>query len=357
MKTFLMPVHRALPAYVPGTHEESGNVIRLNTNESPYPPSPEVLGAIASESSKLNFYNDPDCTVLIEALSAHLGVGTANILAGNGSDQILQLAFLAFADGDNPVTLPDVTYSYYDLFAALYGIPLRRIKLEPDFSMNPAAWQSAEGMLVFPNPNAPTGLALQRSEIEGMLQAHPDQVVLVDEAYVDFGAETAVPLIRQYPNLLVVRTFSKSGSLAGIRLGYAVGSESLIADLAKVRNAVDLYGVNRLAQAAGTAACRHWTYYEENCRRIVDARRETTEGLRALGFTVTDSLGNFVFVRPARISASDLQKRLMDRGILVRHFKTERTNDWLRITIGTMDEMKKLLDACREILNGQEECP
>ena len=349
MSCFLRDVHRNLPAYVPGTHEEGGSFIRLNTNESPYPPSRDVLDAIASESGKLNFYNDPDCTALIHALSDHLGVAQDRIMIGNGSDQVLQLAFLAFADG--AITLPDITYSYYDLFAALYGIKLRRIPLKADFSIDPEGYFAAGTMIVFPNPNAPTGLALSVDQIRELLIQNPDHVVLVDEAYINFGAETVIPLTESYPNLLVVRTFSKSGSLAGIRLGYCVGSAGLIADLARLRNAVDLYGVNRLAQAAGVAACRNWSYYADNCEKIRQARTRTAEGLRALGFTVLDSLGNFVFTKPAGIAAAALKQALETRGILVRHFSGDRTEEWLRISIGTMEEMETLLSACREILN------
>ena len=350
MRTFLREKHRTLPAYEPGTHEESGSVIRLNTHESPYPPSGEVLEAIARESRKLNYYNDPDCKALIEALSNRLGVGPENLLIGNGSDQVLQLSFLAFADQGSPIYLPKITYSYYDLFAALYQIPLRKVPLKADLTLDIERFYDLDGMIVFPNPNAPTGLALSVQAIEGILKRNLDHVVLVDEAYVDFGAETAVPLIRTYPNLLVVRTFSKSGSLAGIRLGYGIGQAELIADLNRIRNAVDLYGVNRLAQAAGVAATAHWTYYEENCRRIMAARETTIKTLRSLGFTVTDSLGNFVFAKPAGILAMELQHKLAERGILVRHFNGPQTKDWLRITIGTAEEMERFLAACRDIL-------
>lgn len=355
MKSYLRENHRSLPAYVPGTHEEGNDVIRLNTNESPFPPSASVLEAIAAESTRLNFYNDPDCTDLIQALSRKEGVEPENLVVGNGSDQVLQLAFLAFAGPECPIVLPDITYSYYDLFAALYEIPLRRIPLREDFRICPADYSRAGGMIVFPNPNAPTGLALTRAEIAGILEANPDHVVLVDEAYVDFGAETVVPLIRTFPNLLVVRTFSKSGSLAGIRLGYGMGSPELIADLARIRNAVDLYGVNRLAQAAGAAACRDWSYYEQNCRRIMNSRTYTTEALGRLGFTVLPSQGNFIFARPAAVSAAFVREKLSERGILVRHFRGGRTEDWLRITIGTEAEMQQLVDACRDLVTSGKE--
>ncbi|MBQ9008012.1 MAG: histidinol-phosphate transaminase [Clostridia bacterium] len=353
MKSYLREQHRSLPAYVPGTHDESDGVLRLNTNESPYRPSVEVLEAVAREIPRLNYYNDPDCTELRAAISRKEGVELDNVLAGNGSDQVLQLAFLAFAGPDCPIYLPDITYSYYDLFAALYQIPLHRIPLREDFTLCPADYSNAGGMIVFPNPNAPTGLALTRAEVAGILEANPDHVVLVDEAYVDFGGETVVPLIETYPNLLVVRTFSKSGSLAGLRLGYGIGCKQLIADLAKVRNAVDLYGVNRMAQASGVAICENWKYYEDNCRRIMDTRDLTAYALCEMGFTVLPSRGNFLFARPAGISAADLQGKLAERDIFVRHFSGPRTEDWLRITIGTAEDMAIFVDACKDILGAE----
>lgn len=350
MSSFLVSRHRTLPGYVPGTHSEEADVIRLNTNESPYPPSKEVLEAIQEEAARLNYYNDPDCNDLRTALGSRHAVSPEWIMAGNGSDQILQLAFLAFADEQCPIYLPDVTYSYYDLFAALYHIPLVRISLSEDYSLEPQRYANVPGMIVFPNPNAPTGLAVSREAIRKLAENSPEHVILVDEAYVDFGGETSIPLTREFPNLLVVRTFSKSGSLAGLRLGYCVGNPALIEELGRIRNAMDLYGVNRLAQAAGIAACRNWTYYEKNAERIMASRAYTTEKLRELGFTVLESKGNFVFARPGNCEAETLRKQLMERGLLVRHFAGERTEQYLRITIGTQQEMEHLVAALKDIL-------
>lgn len=350
MSCFLMEKLRGLPAYVPGEHAEDGRFIRLNTNESPYPPSPGVLGAVQAEVGQLGYYDDPDCTALRGALASLYGVGPENVICGNGSDELLFLSFKAFADAAHPIALPDITYSYYDLFAAALGIPLERIPLQADFSVDPEGYVSLGRMIVLANPNAPTGLALSPEQIAGICETNPEHVVLIDEAYVDFGAESCLPLIGRYPNLLVVRTFSKSRSMAGARLGYAFGCAALIAQLETVRNAVCLYSVNRMTQAAGIAACGENDYYMENCRRIIASRDYTKDALRALGFEVTDSLGNFVFVRYGRVPGAALAAALRERGILVRRWDAPRIADWLRITVGSQAEMEALVRAVTEIL-------
>lgn len=346
---FLLEKHRGLPAYVPGDHEEGSGFIRLNTNESPYPPSPGVREAIMGEIGKLGYYNDPDCTQLRAALAERYGVRPAQVIAGNGSDELLYFAFLAFADGDHPIALPDITYGYYDLFAASLGIKLQKIPLAADFTID---WRDYCGIgktIVFPNPNAPTGFALPLDAIEQILRTNPDNVVIVDEAYVDFGAASALALLDRYPNLLIVRTFSKSRSMAGARLGFAFAQEELIAQLETVRNAVNLYSVNRMTQAAGIAAIREDDYYMGNCQRIMEARAYVTRELRAEGFTVLDSLGNFVFASPGRMGAKQLKDELRERGILVRHWDKPRIGNYLRITVGTMQEMQALMAAIEMI--------
>ena len=350
MSCFLIEKLRGLPAYVPGEHAEDGRLIRLNTNESPYPPSPGVLGAVQAEVGQLGYYNDPDCTALRGALAALYGVGPENVICGNGSDELLFLSFMAFADAAHPIALPDITYSYYDLFAAALGIPLERIPLQADFTVDPEGYASLGRMIVLANPNAPTGLALSPEQIAGICETNLGRVVLIDEAYVDFGAESCLPLIDRYPNLLVVRTFSKSRSMAGARLGYAFGCAALIAQLETVRNAVCLYSVNRMTQAAGIAACGENDYYMENCRRIIASRGYTKDALRALGFEVTDSLGNFVFARCGRMPGAALAAALRERGILVRRWDAPRIADWLRITVGSQAEMEALVRAVTEIL-------
>lgn len=349
---FLLEKHRSLPAYVPGDHEEGGGFIRLNTNESPFPPSPGVAAAVAGEVSRLGYYNDPDCTRLRGALAARYGVKPSQVVAANGSDELLYFAFMAFADEAHPIALPDITYSYYDLFAAALGIPLERVALRADFTMDPEDYAGLGRMIVFPNPNAPTGYAISLAQIEGILNSNPDNVVIVDEAYVDFGGVSCLPLVEKYPNLLIVRTFSKSRSMAGARLGFGIAQEGLIAELETVRNAVNLYSVNRMTQAAGIAALAEDDYYMDNCRRIMKARAYTTQMLREHGFEVLDSLGNFVFAKPRAMSAAVLKERLHERGILVRHFDQDRIRDYLRITIGTMQEMQAL-DAAIEMIFGR----
>ena len=345
-----MEAHRELPAYVPGEHAEDGRLIRLNTNESPYPPPPAVQQAIAREAANLGYYNDPDCAALRRALAGLYGVAPENVICGNGSDELLYLAFMAFADARHPIVMPDITYGYYDLFAAALGIPIERIPLEADFSVDPGRYAGLRKMIVLANPNAPTGLALSPGDIAPICAGTPDSVVLIDEAYVDFGAESCLPLIAQHDNLLIVRTFSKSRSMAGARLGYAFAQVGLIEELDTVRNAVNLYSVNRMTQAAGIAACAENGYFMDNCARIMASRRFTTDGLRALGFEVIESLGNFVFARCPKMPGAHLAAALRERGILVRRWDAPRIEEYLRITIGSQPEMEALLRAVRDIL-------
>lgn len=352
MAGFLLERHQNLPAYVPGDHMEGAGVIRLNTNESPYPPSPGVAQAIAKEVSGLGYYNDPDCAALRQALSGLYGVAPSQVIATNGSDELLYFAFIAFCDGTHPIALPDVTYGYYDLFAAAHGIPMEKIPLREDFTIDYRDYLGIGKTIVFPNPNAPTGYALPLRQIEEIARSNPENVLIVDEAYVDFGAETALPLIEKNPNLLIVRTFSKSRSMAGARLGYGFAQDGLIAEIEKIRNAVNLYSVNRMTQAAGVAAIEENGYYMDNCRRVMEARAYTTRMLREQGFEVLDSLGNFVFARPRGMGAAALKEQLAQRGILVRHWDAPRVRDYLRISIGTMQQMQAL-DAAIEMIFGR----
>ncbi len=350
--SFLLKRHQALPVYVPGDHEEGVGVIRLNTNESPYPPSPGVAAAVAEQIDSLQFYNDPDCTQIKAALAKTYGVTPKNVTVTNGSDELLYLAFMAFADGEHPIALPDVTYGYYDLFAAALDIPMERIPLRDDFTVDFSDYCGIGKMIVLANPNAPTGYALRIDQIEEIVKSNPQNVVLIDEAYIDFGAESALPLIQKYDNLLIVRTFSKSRSMAGARIGFGFGSERIIADIETMRNAVNLYSVSRMAQAAGVAALEENDYYMDNCRRIMNAREYTIRMLREQGFEVLPSLGNFVFARPSGMGAAALKAQLALRGILVRHFDKPRVRDYLRITIGTMAQMQAL-DAAIEMIFGR----
>ncbi len=344
---FLLDRFADLPAYVPGGHEE--DCLRLNSNESPFPPSPGVQQAVAREAENLQSYNDPDCIRLRAAIAELCGVRPEQVMATNGSDEALYFVFMAYGDGTHPIALPDVTYGYYDLFAAALGIPLRRVPLRHDFSVDFRDYLGCGAHVLLANPNAPTGLALPVAQLREIACSNPEHLLVVDEAYVDFGAESAQPLVEELENVLIVRTFSKYGSLAGARLGYVLGCPARMAELEKLRNAVNLYSVNRMTQAAGVAACREDAYYRANCRLIMQARQEVTQGLQAMGFEVLPSLGNFVFARPPRMDAGALQRALAERGILVRHWDAPRIAQWLRITVGTQAQMQRLLDAMAEI--------
>lgn len=348
MSDYLAKRNRTLPLYVPGEHAQGQGTIRLNTNESPYPPSPGVAMAVAEAARGLNFYNDPDAAALHRAFARVLGIDPACVMATNGSDEAIYLAFLAFANG--LIALPDVTYGYYSLFAALHGIPLHRIPVRADFSINPQDYIGLDEMIVLANPNAPTGLALEPKCIADICAGNPKSVVLLDEAYVDFGAHTALQLIEGHPNLLIVRTFSKSRSLAGARIGFAVGDPALIADMKRIHNAAGLYSVSAMAQAAGVAACEENDYYEKNEKKIIATRERMTRGLRALGFEAVDSMGNFVFARHSSLAGRAVMEGLAHRGVLVRWFDEERTRDYVRISVGTDAQADALLVALEDLL-------
>ena len=339
-----------LEPYVPGELPKNKREIKLNTNENPYPPLQEVTDAVAEESRKLNLYSDPDSRDLRRALADNLEVPEDYLIVTNGSDEILNFAFMAFCDDHIPAIFPDVTYGFYPVFAQINRLPYREIPLKDDLTIDISKFFQVAGTLFIANPNAPTGIALKKSEIEQILQNNTYNVVVVDEAYVDFGAESCLPLVETYDNLLVTRTFSKSRSLAGARLGVGIAQPELIADLNAVRNSTNPYNVNRLTAAAGIACLKHDDYNMENCRKIIETRTWSERALKDLGFEMTTSRTNFLFARHPDIPGEDLYKRLKDRGILIRHFKGERVCDYNRITIGTPEQMEKLVEAVKEIL-------
>lgn len=349
MSRFLSPKYQSLEEYVPGEQPRDQKYIKLNTNESPYPPSPGVLAVInAQQAADLRLYSDPTCRALREKMARLYGVEMENIYLANGSDDILNFAFMAF--GDQGAAYPAISYGFYRVFAELYGIIPEEIPLEADLSIDPRRYWNRGKLVVIANPNAPTGLLLSLEEIEGIVANNPDQVVVVDEAYIDFGGQTALPLIGKYENLLVVRTFSKSRSMAGARLGYAFGSRGLIADLEKLKYATNPYNLGRLPQAAGAAAMEEEDYYQRNCERIMQTRGFTKAGLERLGFAVTDSKANFLFAKSSAISGQELYAQLKKRGILVRHFSRPEIEDYNRITIGSREEMEVFLKTTAEIL-------
>lgn len=336
-------VHQLDP-YIPGEQPKDQRYIKLNTNECPYPPSSAALAAIhAAANAHLRLYPDPNADTLKDAIADYCGVQRANVFVGNGSDEVLAHVFHGLLKHDKPVLFPDISYSFYPVYANLYQIETQQIPLREDFRLCLDDYAVDNGGIIFPNPNAPTGMALGLDAIETLLQMHPSAVVVVDEAYVDFGAQTAIPLINTYPNLLVVQTFSKSRSLAGLRVGFAVGHPELINGLERVKNSFNSYPLGRMAIAGAAAAIRDQAYFEETCRKIIATREMTVRGLTELGFRVLPSAANFVFARPPKGNAEDLYLALKQRGVLVRYFNKPRIQEYLRITIGTDEEMTTFL--------------
>lgn len=342
MNKWKQNVRKVVP-YVPGEQPKDKEIIKLNTNENPYPPSPAVQKVIAqADCGSLRKYPDPLCTPLIQELARTYGVNTDQIFVGVGSDDVLALSFLTYFNSEKPVLFPDVTYSFYDVWADLYQIPYVQIPLAEDYTIRTADYKRENGGIIFPNPNAPTGLAMGLSQIEEILQANPESVVIVDEAYVDFGTPSALSLLEKYDNLLVVQTFSKSRSLAGIRIGFAIGSKEMIECLWAVRNSFNSYTLNGIAAAVGAAALQDDAYFKETTRKIIQTREKSKIRFRELGFACGDSMSNFLFVKPPKISAGELFEELREQKIFVRHFNGERTKDYLRVTIGTDQEMDAL---------------
>ena len=343
MGRFFSSKYAALEAYVPGEQPRDQKYIKLNTNESPFPPSPKVTEYAAREAGRLQLYSDPDSTEVTRAVAEHFGLSPRQVLLTNGSDEILNFAFMAFGDAEHPFLFPDITYGFYEVFADLNGIPYETIPLREDWSIDYKAYCGAGKNIVIANPNAPTGLSLPLCEIEEIVRTNPDHVVIVDEAYVDFGGESALPLIEKYDNLLVTRTFSKSRSLAGARLGWGMGQESLMQDLNTIKYSTNPYNINRMTAAAGLAAMEENEYYLQNARTIIATRDRTADALRQLGFAVTDSRTNFLFVSADWISGGDLYRELKARGILIRHWDKPRIGNWCRVTVGTDEEMDAFL--------------
>ena len=350
MSRYLNGRYQAMEAYTPGEQPRDMRYVKLNTNENPYPPAPGVIEAVAAQASLLQLYPDPVCADLRDALAARYGVRRENVFVSNSSDDILNFAFMAYAGGGRRAYCPDISYGFYPVYARLHGAEYREIPLKEDFSVDPADYMNLNGFIAIANPNAPTGIALSAAQVEGIVQANPDQAVLIDEAYVDFGAESCLPLTAKYDNLLVVQTFSKSRSMAGARLGYAIGDAALIADLERVKYSTNPYSVNRMTLAAGLATLAADGYCMENCRRVIETREAYVPKLKALGFELLPSLANFVFARHPGIEGGELYRQLKARGVLVRHFTVPRISDYLRITIGTPEQMDVLLEKTREIL-------
>ena len=336
--------------YTPGEQPKDRQFIKLNTNECPYPPSPAALAAIrAAAGESLRLYPDPECADLRAAIAAREGIDPAQVFCGNGSDELLAFAFQAFFDPDRDVVFPKITYSFYPVYTDFFGLKRREVPMNPDFSDPVDLLCGNNGGVVLANPNAPTGIAVGLDTVEKLLRANPDVVVIVDEAYVDFGAQSAVPLIAHYPNLLVVQTTSKSRALAGLRVGWAMGDENLIAALRAVRDCVNSHTVDRLAQAGAAAAVADEPYFQSIRRRVTDTRERTAQALKEIGFTVLPSQANFLFVRHPDRPGKALFDGLRERGVLVRRWDIPEIQDWLRISVGTDADMDALVRALNEL--------
>ena len=347
MSRFFTDKLAALTPYTPGEQPRDMQYVKLNTNESPFPPSPKVAEAVAAECGKLQLYSDPESTALRAKLAEIYGVEPSQVIVSNGSDEVLNFAFMAYGD---QVAFPDISYGFYPVFAQLNNIPYTQIPLKEDFSIDPKDYMGIGKTVVIANPNAPTGLCLPLADIETIVKSNPDNVVVIDEAYVDFGGESAVSLVDRYDNLLVIQTFSKSRSMAGARLGFAIGSRQLIADLNTIRYSTNPYNVNRMTEFAGVAALEDNDYYMANAKTIMENRTWTKNQLEQLGFTVLASKANFLFAASPEIAGEELYKKLKARGVLVRHFTKERISAFNRITIGTMEQMEILIRNIKEIL-------
>ena len=343
-------IRRVIP-YTPGEQPKIKDIIKLNTNENPFPPSPMVTKVIEEfESDRLRIYPDTDSTVLVNALAKRYGVKPANVFVGVGSDDVLSMAFMTFFNSDKPILFPDITYSFYDVWADVYRIPYKTFPLDENFRINADDYKCENGGIVIPNPNAPTGVLESTEFFEEIVKANPDSVVIVDEAYIDFGGKSCIELCEKYENLLVVQTFSKSRSMAGMRIGFAIGSEKLIKYMNDVKFSVNSYTMNPLSQYCGAAVVEDEEYFQKTVNEIIAVREYSKERLTALGFTFPDSYSNFIFASHKSKPAKEIFEALKERKIFVRYWNKDRINNHLRITIGTREQMDKMFKALEEIL-------
>ena len=353
MSRFLSKTKTTLTAYVPGEQPRDKKYIKLNTNESPFKPSKKAVKYARKVLNGLQLYPDPEVKNLILELAKTYGVKEQNVITANGSDEILNFIFLAFCDKDNGVIFPDITYGFYPVFSKLNGVPYAEIPLGENYEIKVEDYVGANKNIFIANPNAPTGLALSLTDIEKIVSSNKDNIVVVDEAYVDFGGQSAVSLVPKYENLIVVGTFSKSRSMAGARLGFAIANEQLILDLKTIKYSVNPYNVNATTYALGVATLKDSDYTKKNCQKIIENREYTTKELRTLGFTVLDSSANFIFCKSDKIDGETLYKQLKDKGVLVRHFSKERIKDFVRVTIGNKIEMQIFIEKVKEILENK----
>ena len=349
MSQYWSKVVHALTPYVPGEQPKLNDMIKLNTNENPYPPSPKVLAAIQQAASEdLRLYPDPNADQLKHAIADFNQLDVAQVFVGNSSDEVLALTFLALLKHELPILFPDITYSFYPVYCGLYEIASRQVPLREDFGLEVDDYLVPNGGIIFPNPNAPTGRLLALNDIERLLIATPNSVVVVDEAYIDFGGTSAISLINQYPNLLVIQTLSKARSLAGLRVGLAVGHSDLIAALERVKNSFNSYPLDRLAIAGATAAFEDVNYFNQTCSAVIATRTALANNLEKMGFEIVPSSANFIFVRHPQVDARELQAYLRSKAIIVRHFNQLRIDQYLRITIGSDEQCQQLIRTLTE---------
>ncbi|MFS1522947.1 histidinol-phosphate transaminase [Microbulbifer sp. 2304DJ12-6] len=354
-EVFWSPDLGQLEPYTPGEQPDSETCIKLNTNENPYPPSPRALALLARGdfANALRRYPDPESSQLRSAIADRYGLKPAQVFVGNGSDEVLALSFYSFFRRPEPLLFPDITYNFYPIYCQLYGITHRAVPLREDFTIEVRDFASRAGGVIIPNPNAPTGCYLSLEKIEALLQLQPHHVVIIDEAYIDFGGESAISLINRYPNLLVIHTLSKSYALAGLRLGFAMGPEPLIQGLLRAKNSFNPYPIDAIAQQVATAAIRDRAWHDDNCGKVIATRQRSEQALQALGFALIPSCANFILAKPPAPGAEALYLALRKRDILVRYFDQPRIREYLRISIGTNEEMDQLIGNCKEILASQ----
>ena len=350
MSRFFSAKYANLTPYTPGEQPKDTQYVKLNTNESPFPPSPNALRMAAEAASNLQLYSDPECRDLVKKAAEVFQVAEDEILFTNGSDEILNFAFMAFCDEDHPVVFPDISYGFYKVFAALNQIPYEQIPLAEDFTINPKDYCGINKTIVIANPNAPTGIVLSVGEIEEIVKSNPDNAVIIDEAYVDFGGESVIPLIHKYDNLLVTGTFSKSRSLAGGRLGFGIGCKALIRDLNTIKYATNPYNINRMTMAAGIGTLMDEDYTQKNCQTIMEVREWTAHQMKALGFVLTDSKTNFIFAMHPQADGKEIYLRMKKKGVLIRHFDTPQLCQYNRITVGNRQQMDIFLTKLNEVL-------
>lgn len=350
MSPFFSEKFKSLVPYTPGEQPKNREYVKLNTNESPFPPSPRAVKYAAEAVREANLYPDPDSTELVGRLSALLGINKECLTVTNGSDEILNFAFMAYCDTSHHAVFPDITYGFYKVFAKINNVPYEEIPLSDDFKINLGDYIAVNKTVFIANPNAPTGIALSPIDIEKIVVSNPDNVVIIDEAYVDFGAESCIPLTKKYKNLLVTGTFSKSRSLAGARLGFGVACPEIINDINTLRYSTNPYNINRMTMAAALGAIEDEDYTRKNLKSIIENRAFAKGELLSLGFTVTDSAANFLFARHPDVDGGTLYSELKRRGVLVRHFDGERISDYVRITVGTREQMEILIEKTKEIL-------